>query len=142
MLLLLVVVAVVVVVVVVVVVAVLALSFAFLSLSFSFLTFALLVLDEVDVLVDVADGLTRERRVAVGQELVDHLTYFWPSMMWSNLQQYPKDPAVLKTLQDSELLRRSLFTTPPQIYYAANPSLRGAMPVIPMENGVRTRRSP
>ena len=25
----------------------------------------------------------------------------------------PKDPAVLKTLRDSELLRRSVFTTPP-----------------------------
>ena len=35
---------------------------------FSFPTFALLFLDEVDVLVDVPDGLTREVRVAVGKE--------------------------------------------------------------------------
>ena len=28
----------------------------------------------------------------------------------------PKDPAVLKTLRDSELLRRSVFTTPPSPY--------------------------
>ena len=42
----------------------------------------------------------------------------------------PKDPAVLKTLRDSELLRRSVFTTNPQIYYAADP-LRGKMPAIP-----------
>ena len=27
---------------------------------------------------------------------------------------YPKDPAVLKTVRDSELLRRSVFTTPPR----------------------------
>ena len=27
-------------------------------------------------------------------------------------EPHPKDPAVLKTLQDSELLRRSVFTTP------------------------------
>ena len=31
------------------------------------------------------------------------------------LRNYPKDPAVLKTLRDSELLRRSVFTTPPKI---------------------------
>ena len=75
-----------VVMVVVVVAVVAALSSAF--LSFSFLAFALLVvLDDVDVLVDVADGLTREVRVAVGKEVVNHLTYLWPSMMWVNLQQ-------------------------------------------------------
>ena len=48
----------------------------------------------------------------------------------------PKDPAVLKTLRDSELLRRSVFTTPPpppQIYQAANPSLRGELLVKPRE---------
>ena len=42
--------------------------------------------DDVDVLVDVADSLTREVHVAVGKEVVDHLTYFWPSMMWTNLK--------------------------------------------------------
>ena len=65
---------------VVAVVVVVVVSFA------SFLTFTLFVLDEVDVLVDVADGLTREAHVAVGEEVVEHLSYFWPSMMWSNLQ--------------------------------------------------------
>ena len=30
----------------------------------------------------------------------------------SPVQKFPKDPAVLKTLRDSELLRRSVFTTP------------------------------
>ena len=50
------------------------------------------------------------------------------SLEWST---YPKDPAVLKTLRDSELLRRSVFTTPPQIYYAVNPSLRGKISAIP-----------
>ena len=44
----------------------------------------------------------------------------------------PKDPAVLKTLRDSELLRCSVFTTPPpRIHYAAGPSLGGAMSAIP-----------
>ena len=43
----------------------------------------------------------------------------------------PKAPAVLKTVRDSELLRRSVFTTPPQFYYAVNPSLMGQMPAIP-----------
>ena len=43
-------------------------------------------------------------------------------------QLCPKDPAVLKILQDSELLRRSAFTPPPIIiHYAVNPSLRGQM---------------
>ena len=76
-------------VVVVVVVAVLAFAFAFLSFSFSFsiLTFALLVLDVIDVLVDVANGLTREVHVAVGKEVVHHLMYFWPTMMCSNLSR-------------------------------------------------------
>ena len=32
----------------------------------------------------------------------------------SVLHLLPKDPAVLKTLRDSELLRRSVFTTPPR----------------------------
>ena len=45
------------------------------------------------------------------------------------LQAYPKDPAVLETLRDSELLRRSVFTMP-QIYYAVNPSLRRKMSAI------------
>ena len=42
----------------------------------------------------------------------------------------PKNPAVLKVLRDSELLRRSVFTTPPppHIYYVGNPSLRGKVP--------------
>ena len=75
-----------VVVVVVVVVIVVVVSFTFLSFFFSFLAFALFVLDEVDVQVDVADALTREVHVAVGEEVVDHLSYFLPSMMWSNLQ--------------------------------------------------------
>ena len=83
--LLLVVVAIVVVVVVVVVV-VITFAFAFLSFFFSLFACALLVLDVVDVLVDVADGLTREVRVAVDKEVVHHLTYLWPSMMWSNLK--------------------------------------------------------
>ena len=34
-------------------------------------------------------------------------------------------PAVLKTLRDSELLRRSVFYYAPQVYYAVNLSLRG-----------------
>ena len=84
--LLLVVVAVVMIVVVVVVIVALAIAFISFSFSFSFLAFALLVLNEVDVLVDVADDLTREVHVAVGKEIVYHLTYFWPSMMWLNLQ--------------------------------------------------------
>ena len=49
---------------------VVALSFDFLSFSFSFpfLAFAhLVVLDDADVLVDVANGLTREARVAAGK---------------------------------------------------------------------------
>ena len=46
-------------------------------------------------------------------------------------QIYPKDTAVLKTLRDSEFLRRSVLTAPPQIYYAVNPSLIGQMPAIP-----------
>ena len=53
--------------------------------------------------------------------------------LWSIGMPFPKDPAVLKTLRDSELLRRSVFTTPPNIYYAVNPSLRGEMPVKPKE---------
>ena len=68
--------------VVVVVVVVAALSFSFLSLTFSFLAFAFHSHD-IDVLVDVADGLTREVRVAAGEEVVDHLTYFLPCMMWT-----------------------------------------------------------
>ena len=48
---------------------VVALVFAFVSFSFPFLTSAVLVLDELDVLVDVADGLTREVHVAVGEEV-------------------------------------------------------------------------
>ena len=32
----------------------------------------------------------------------------------SGLEPHPKDPAVLKTVRDSELLRRSVFTTPPR----------------------------
>ena len=64
-----------------------ALSFAFFSFAFlSFLAFALLVVLDADVLVDVPDGLPRKVHVAVGKEIVYHLTYFWPSMMWSNLQ--------------------------------------------------------
>ena len=41
-------------------------------------------------------------------------------------KSYSKDPAVKKTLLDNELLRRSVFTTPPppHIYCAVNPSLR------------------
>ena len=55
-------------------------------LPFSLLAFALLVvLNDVDVLVDVADGLTRQVRVAVGEEVADHLSYFWPSMVWSHM---------------------------------------------------------
>ena len=34
----------------------------------------------------------------------------------------PKDPAVLKGLQDSELLLRSVFTTPPYLLRCVNPS--------------------
>ena len=49
----------------------------------------------------------------------------------SYMKPYPKDPAILKTLRDSELLRRSVFIAPPQIYYAADPSLRGRMSAIP-----------
>ena len=75
----------VVVAVVMVVVVVVALSFAFLSFSLSFLAFALSVVLDDDVLVDVADDLTWEARVAVGEEVVDHLLCFWPSMMWSRL---------------------------------------------------------
>ena len=82
MLLLLVVVAVVVVVVVVVV----SFSFTFLSSPFSFLAIARVASDVVDVLVAVADGLTWEARVAVGEEVADHLTYLRPGMMWSNLK--------------------------------------------------------
>ena len=44
----------------------------------------------------------------------------------------PKGHSRTKTLRDSELLRRSVFTTPPpQIYYAANASLRAKMSAIP-----------
>ena len=40
-------------------------------------------------------------------------------------------PYILKTLQDSVLLRRSAFTTSPYTYYVVNPCLRGEMPVKP-----------
>ena len=50
----------------------------------------------------------------------------------------PEDPAVLKTLRDSELLRRSVFTTPPQIYYAMNTSFEGTNVCNSQENRVRT----
>ena len=71
-------------VVVVVAVVDVALAFAFLSLTSSFLSFAsFLSFDVVDVLVDDADGLTWKVRVAVCEEVVDHLTYLRPSMMWS-----------------------------------------------------------
>ena len=36
-----------------------------------------------------------------------------PRMSTRYVDDFPKDPAVLKILQDSELLRRSVFTTPP-----------------------------
>ena len=35
----------------------------------------------------------------------------------------PKDPAVLKTLRDSELLRRGVFTTPPRFTTPCEPLL-------------------
>ena len=41
-------------------------------------------------------------------------------MHFVNLSQ--RTPAALKTLGDSELLRRSVFTTPPHVYYDVNPS--------------------
>ena len=53
--------------------------------------------------------------------------------------QYPKDPAVLKTVRDSELLRRSVFYYPPQIYYAVNPLFDGTNAYNSQENGVGTR---
>ena len=55
---------------------------------------------------------------------------------WSCLQHFPKDPSVLKTLRDNELLCCSVFTTCPMfsiIYYAANLFLRGELPVKPMK---------
>ena len=72
-------------VVVVVVVVVVALSSSFLSFSFSLFAFAFLSHD-VDVLVDVPDGLTREVHVAVGKEVISHLKCFLPCMMWTNLK--------------------------------------------------------
>ena len=41
----------------------------------------------------------------------------------------PKDPAVLKTLRDSELLRRSVFTTPPPPYLLGKESIHRPAPV-------------
>ena len=54
--------------------------------------------------------------------------------------KFPMDPAVLKTLRDSELLRRSAFHYTAQIFYSVNPSLRETMPVIPREMNVSTQR--
>ena len=45
--------------------------------------------------------------------------------------QNPKDPTVLKTLRDSELLRRSVFTTPPDLLRREPLNLRGEMPAKP-----------
>ena len=39
---------------------------------------------------------------------------FGPCLTLRIFSDYPKDPAVLKTLRDSELLRRSVFTTAPR----------------------------
>ena len=52
------------------------LFFASLSFAFSFLA-----VDVVEILVDVADGLTRKMRVVVREEVVDHLTYPRPDRM-------------------------------------------------------------
>ena len=49
----------------------------------------------------------------------------------------PKDPAVLKTLRDSELLRRSVFTTPPRCTTMG--TLERKNVCNSQEDGVRTR---
>ena len=41
-----------------------------------------------------------------------------PELFWA---LFPKDPAVLKTLRDCELLRRSAFTTPPYLLLRCEP---------------------
>ena len=46
--------------------------------------------------------------------LLRGLSYAFFSLFFFAPTSYPKDPAVLKTLRDSELLRRSVFTTPPR----------------------------
>ena len=50
----------------------------------------------------------------------------------------PKDPAVLKTLRDSELLRRSVFTTPPRLL-RREPFFERKHVCKSQENSVRTR---
>ena len=52
--------------------------------------------------------------------------------------EYPKDPAVLKTLRDSELLRRSHLTTPPDLLRWERFFERKNV-CNSQENGVRTR---
>ena len=58
---------------------------------------------------------------------------FWPCKEIS--LNVPKGPFRTKKVYDdsknSELLRRSVFTTPPQMHYAADPSRRGKMSAIP-----------
>ena len=54
---------------------------------------------------------------------------------------HPKDLAVLKTLRDSELLRRSVFTTPPPYLLRCEPFLERKNVCNFQENGVRTRRA-
>ena len=48
------------------------------------------------------------------QSTLGHISWFDFCPWRPGLQTYPKDPAVLKTVRDSELLRRSVFTTPPR----------------------------
>ena len=52
---------------------------------------------------------------------------------------HPKDPAVPKTLRGSELLRRSVFTTPPPDLLRREPLFEGTNVCNSQENGVCTR---
>ena len=59
-----------------------------------------------------------------------------PSPTWG--QTHPKDPAVLKTLWDSELLRRSVLLRPP-VLLRREPLFEGTNVCNSQESGVRTR---
>ena len=51
----------------------------------------------------------------------------------------PPNPAVLKTLRDSELLRRSVFTTPPPYLLRCEPFFERRNVCNSHQDGVRTR---
>ena len=60
--------------------------------------------------------------------------------MLGQISLCPKDPAVLKTVRDSELLCRSVFTTPPDLL-RREPLFDGRKVCNSQENSVGTRRA-